>query len=307
MTAPRIVLLTGGHGMIGRNLRARYQAEGVEVRNLTRQPGVAGDFSWNPVRGELSVEAFQDVDAVVHLAGEGIAEERWTERRKREILQSRVEGTRLLAEHLAGLEKKPRVFLSASGAGYYPIHTGQTYDETGPPGKTFLAEVCRQWEGAAGPAVAAGVRTVFLRIGVVLHPSGGALARMLPVFQKGLGGPVGTGQQHLSWISLDDVIASILFCVENEQMKGPVNATAPESISNLEFSQKLGRALGKPAKLPAPTLAIKMMFGQMGEETVLADLRVRPGKLAAAGFQWKFRDPDSCLAALSTPANQKMA
>ncbi len=303
MSAPRVVLLTGGHGMIGRSLRARCQAEGIEVRNLTRQPRIAGDFFWNPARGRLSLEALLGVDAVVHLAGEGIAEARWTEQRKQEILKSRVEGTRLLATHLARLEKKPQFFLSASGAGYYPIDTGETYDEAGPPGQTFLAEVCQQWEGAAAPAIAAGLRTVFLRIGVVLHLSGGALARMLPIFEKGLGGPVGSGRQHLSWIALHDLISSIFFCWKDERMSGPVNATAPEIVSNLDFSRKLGRVLGKPAILPVPRLAIKMMFGQMGEETVLADLRVRPGKLAAAGFQWKFCDLDSCLADLFSQKN----
>ncbi|KAF0092967.1 MAG: hypothetical protein E1N59_3275 [Puniceicoccaceae bacterium 5H] len=282
----KTLLITGMTGLVGSYVKAVAEALGWQVRGLSRKPeGRPGLYLWKPNRGELDPRALVDVDAVVHLAGAGIANGSWTPERKRLILDSRVQGTRLLSEALAALERKPSVLVCASGASAYP-YGPETWDESGPWGDSFLSDVVKQWEAAAGPAREAGIRTVHGRFGVVLSPQDGALAKMLPFFKAGLGGPVGKGTQHLSWITPDDLAQAILHAIRDERLEGPVNMVAPQTVSNATFSKALGKALGRPAVLPIPSLAIKLRYGQMGEETILADNRVKPAKLRDAGFAW---------------------
>ena len=281
------ILVTGHHGMIGRSLTALLRSLGYTVRGLTRHPREEGDYRWDPARGELDPAALEGLDAVVHLAGENIAGGRWTAARRTRILESRRQGTSLLAASIAALETPPRVLVSASGISAYPAD-GELHDESGPGGEGFLAEVSRVWESAADPARAAGVRVVHPRFGIVLSPAGGALAKMLPAFQAGLGGPLGGGEQAVSWVGLDDVVDVLLTLVENPAFAGPVNVVAPERVTQREFAQVLGRVLRRPAVLPAPAAAIRLALGrQMADETLLADLAVDSAVLREQGYTWR--------------------
>lgn len=282
------MLITGMTGLVGSHLKATAEAAGWDVRGLSRDPkGRAGLFAWNPAKGELDVRALAGVDAVVHLAGAGIADGSWSPARKRVILDSRVQGTRVLAEALAAQARKPAVLVCASGSSAYP-YGATVWDESGPWGRSFLSEVVKQWEAAADPARAAGIRTVHGRFGVVLSPQDGALAKLLPIFKAGLGGPVGQGGQHMSWITPDDLVAAILHVIRDERIDGPVNMVAPQPVSNATFAHALASVLHRPAALPVPEFAIRLRFGQMGEETILADNRVRPVVLRDAGFTWQY-------------------
>jgi uncharacterized protein (TIGR01777 family) len=232
----------------------------------------------------------------MHLAGEPIAQ-RWTAAAKQRILESRVQGTALLARAIAAREAKP-AFIVASGINFYGSQAAGTVDETSPSGDGFLAEVCRQWEAAAAPAAEAGARTVFMRTGIVLSARGGALAKMLPPFKLGLGGPVGSGDQRMSWISLPDLAMAFCHALENEAVEGAVNAVAPEPVDNRTFAKALARRLKRPAFFPLPSGVVKAAFGEMGEETVLADLAVRPAKLERSGYTWTHPTLDAALAAV---------
>ncbi|MEB3221750.1 MAG: TIGR01777 family oxidoreductase [Candidatus Sericytochromatia bacterium] len=281
---PRRVLVSGSSGLIGRALVAFLQGGGHDVVRLVRRAPGAGEVQWDPARGVLDPASLEGFDAVVHLAGEGIAEGRWTPARKDAILRSRTEGTRLLAETLARVARKPEVLVSASAIGFYGDRGDQALDESAAPGTGFLADVTRAWEAAAQPASDAGIRLVCLRTGIVLSPQGGALAQMLPPFQLGLGGPVGSGRQVMSWIALDDLVGAIHHAIFTPSLRGPVNGTAPAPVTSAEFGRTLGKVLGRPAVMPLPGVAVQALFGEMGAALLLGGARVMPNALLASGF-----------------------
>jgi len=287
---PRLrIAITGASGVVGTPLCAFLSTGGHEVLRLVRRAAGPGEIAWDPARGKLDPSALEGVDAVIHLAGENVGV-RWTAERKRRIVESRVAGTELIAKTIARLANPPRVLISASAIGIYGIEDPDTADETSLLGDDFLADVCKRWEAAAEPASAAGIRTVNLRIGVVLTPTGGALAELLPVFRMGVGGPIGNGRQVMSWLSLDDAIASIHHAMFDAKMSGPVNAVGPNPITNAELAATLGRVLHRPAICRVPAFAIRAMFGEMAELVVLGGVRVAPRRLLAAGF--RFDDPE---------------
>jgi len=237
----------------------------------------------------MDAGALDGVDAVLHLAGESIAEGRWTSEKKARVLQSRQQGTALLAERVAASNPRPKVMVSASGISFYGDRGDDWCREGEPAGDLFLSKVCVEWEGAANPARAAGVRVVHPRIGVVLSPNGGALAKMLPPFRMGLGGPLGSGRQWMSWIALEDVVSLLVFCLEHEAAEGPVNAVAPSPVRNSEFVQTLGRVLSRPTVIPVPGFGLKALFGQMADELLLASTRGSSELICRWGFA--FRHP----------------
>jgi uncharacterized protein (TIGR01777 family) len=292
---PLHVAVTGASGLVGRNLCAFLSTAGHRVTRIGRRPG-PGDVGWDPMRGELDPASLEGVDAVVHLAGESIMGLRWTAAKKRAIHESRVRGTRLLADTFAKMATPPATLISASAVGFYGDRGEEPVDEASAPGQGFLADVCRDWEDAALPAEASGTRVVRLRVGVVLSASGGALATQLPLFRLGLGGPVGHGRQGLSWIGLDDLVYAIHFLLNRPELSGPVNATAPGAVSNGAFARELGRVLRRPAVLPAPAFALRLMLGEMADEMLLGGSFVRPGVLESAGFRFVHPDLGSSLA-----------
>jgi uncharacterized protein len=293
------VLLSGASGMVGGALRQALIAQGVPVRQLVRGPTrAAGQIAWNPatVPAVRDAAKLEGCAAAIHLSGASVAGRRWTESYRREMTASRVDTTHALSETLAGLKRKPQVLVVASAVGIYGDRGDELLDESSQPGAGFLAELCRSWEAAAVPAVEAGIRVVHARLGVVLG-RGGALAKMLPAFRLGLGGPLGNGRQWMSWVSLEDAIAALLFALATPALTGAMNVTSPEPLTNAAFTRALGKALHRPALLPAPALALRLAFGQMADETLLASQRVVPSRLIAAGFQFKHAAIDEALRA----------
>lgn len=290
------VLVSGASGLVGSALVPRLVAGGHRVIELRRSSAGAAvaQATWDVAAGRIDLSQASPLDAVVHLAGESIAQ-RWTPAAQARIRDSRVRGTRLLCEALAALPQPPRVFVSASATGFYGDRGDETLDEQSAPGTGFLADVCRDWEAAAEPAQERGLRVVHLRFGVVLAPKGGALAKMLPAFRLGLGGPVGTGRQWWSWIALDDLVGAISQALTDDKLRGPVNAVSPHSVTNREFARTLGRVLGRPSFMPLPVFAVKKLLGEMGREALLASARVRPAKLLESGFQFQFPELRAAL------------
>jgi uncharacterized protein (TIGR01777 family) len=286
--------ITGASGLVGRSLVPFLTKDGHEVLRLVRSRDRLrpGDVYWNPAAGEIDADSLDGLDAVVHLAGETVSE-RWTAAHKRAIMESRVQGTGLLARALAGLPRPPRVLVSASAVGYYGDGGDQELDESSPQGRDFLAGVARAWEEAAAPAAARGtgkeIRVVHPRLGVVLTPVGGALQRLLPPFRMGAGGKLASGRQWMSWIALDDVVRALHFLIVTESLAGPVNLTAPNPVTNADFARTLGHVLHRPALATVPALALRLMFGEMADTMLLAGQRVLPRRLLAAGFT--FRHP----------------
>jgi len=284
------IAISGASGLIGSALAGLMANEGHEIRRLVRRPAVdETEVSWAPESGEVEAERLEGLDAVVHLAGESIASGRWSASRKERIRASRVGATRLLCDALARLKAPPGVIVSASAIGYYGNRGDELLDETSPPGQGFLPEVVQAWEAAVSGAEEAGIRVVTLRIGVVLSRSGGALPRMLLPFNLGLGGRLGSGRQFMSWIALNDLISAIRFAIDTPTLSGPVNATAPEAVTNEVFTRTLGRVLRRPTLLPVPAFALRLAVGQMADEALLSSVRVRPRKLEESGFS--FRHP----------------
>jgi len=291
------VAVTGSRGLVGSALAPALAAAGHRVLRLVRgaaaapaAPAVGARVArWDPESGALDSSALAGVDAVVHLAGESVAGGRWTEAKKRRIRSSRVDGTRGLAASLARLERPPRVLVSASAVGYYGDRGAELLREGSAPGTGFLAEVCQEWETATEPAARARIRVVRLRIGMVVSRRGGALAAMLTPFRLGAGGPVGGGTQWVSWIAIDDLVGAILHALDTASLAGAVNAVAPEPVQNRELARTLGRVLGRPALLPLPAFAARLLLGQMADELLLASARVEPARLQATGFA--FRHP----------------
>lgn len=279
------VLVTGASGLVGRAWCARAAAGGAEVRRMVRRPpSAAGEFRWDPAGGEFDDRALDGCTAVVHLAGESVAGGRWTAGRKRRVRDSRVLGTGLLAARIAAAPAPPRVLVCASAVGYYGDRGEEELDEAAGRGAGFLAETCAEWEEAAAPAAGAGVRLVHLRYGVVLARDGGALKKMLPAFRLGLGGRLGSGRQWMPWLTLEDAVGMIDHAIACDGLAGPVNAVAG-SVRNVEFTRALGRAMRRPVVLPVPAPLLRLAFGQMAEELLLAGQRVRPRRLAETGFR----------------------
>ncbi len=294
------VAVTGASGLIGRAVVQRLRREGHTVARLVRDPAkaAAGDVVWNPQAGTIDTAALEGVDAAVHLAGENVGT-RWTDEKKRRIRDSRVQGTRLLAQTLARLAKRPGVLVQASAVGIYGDRGDEPVTEASAPGTGFLADVGKDWEGASGPAEAAGIRVVKLRLGVVLSRDGGALERLLPPFRLGVGGRIGSGRQWMPWISLDDVVEVVMRALRDERLRGPVNAVAG-SVRNEDFTDALGRALRRPTIIPVPAFGIRALFGQMADEALLAGQRVEPARLREVGHAFHHPTLDAALhAALS--------
>ncbi len=294
------VLITGAGGLIGAALTSRLESDGVPVAHLTRQRVLASDPSriyWHPPSGTLDPAALEGFRTVVHLAGDNIASGKWTPDKKKRIYSSRVTGTTLLCRILANLEQKPKTLICASAIGYYGDGGDEQLTEDSGPGQGFLAEVCTAWEQAAASAVEAGIRVVHLRFGMVLSGRGGALPRMLPVFRLGLGGPLGMGRNWMSWIALEDAVGVMLYAMDARRMKGAVNVVAPNPVQNRDFARALGAALHRPAILPAPAFAIKLLLGEMGRELLLSSSRVTPQRLEQKGFTWRYPDIDEALKA----------
>lgn len=290
------VLVTGSSGLIGSALTAFLTARGHGVTRLVRSASAGKDsIRWDPETGSLDAAQLEGIDAAVHLAGESIAAKRWSDAQKARILQSRVQTTKLLCDRIAQLGRAPEALVCASAIGYYGDRGEEILDETSASGRGFLSEVCRQWEAAAEPAVQRGIRVVWLRLGVVLSPLGGALAKMLPVFRMGLGGKIGSGRQYMSWISLDDVVGAFNHALTNDQLAGPVNAVAPTPVTNSEFTRLLGRVLHRPALFPLPAPAARLAMGEMADELLLASARVKPARLLATGYTFEHSDLESAL------------
>jgi uncharacterized protein len=286
----KCVLIAGASGLIGVALVPFLQTQGHKVRRLVRRaPTGEDEIQWNPARGELDAAAISDVDAIVNLSGENIAGGRWTAARRETILRSRVDATRTLVDAVRNAGRKPEVFVSASAVGYYGETGPEPVDEASPIGHGFLPEICLAWETHAEGAARVGVRTVVLRLGVVLAPAGGALAKLRPLFLLGLGGRIGTGQQRMSWIGIDDAVGAIHHAIVEPRCRGPINLVAPQSVTNAEFSALLARILRRPAVLPVPAFALRLFFGQMAAETVLLNTDVRPTALLDTGYT--FRHP----------------
>jgi uncharacterized protein (TIGR01777 family) len=330
--APK-VLVSGASGMLGTALQRALEGRPLRVLQLvrpkpTRRPrwfelsqplgagpravdggtanlgrgvvvAIPGQFLWNPAASPPIVHpgVLEGFVAAIHLSGANLAAHRWTPAYKRELTLSRVASTRALAITLAGLRQPPKTLLIASAVGFYGDRGDELLDEASGPGAGFMADLCREWEAAARPASEAGIRVVNLRFGVVLGMEGGALARMIPIFRLGLGGRLGSGRQWMSWISLKDAVAAILFALETPMIAGSVNLTAPQPVTNAEFTHALARALHRPAMLPAPAFALRLLLGEMAQEALLASARVLPSRLTGGGFQFAHNTVDAAMAA----------
>jgi hypothetical protein len=285
------VAVSGASGFIGSALVAALRRNGANLLRLVRREARAPDeIAWDPATGRIDASRLEGVTEVVHLAGENIAGGRWTEARKRRILESRVRGTTQLAEALAGLQRPPTVWVSASAIGFYGDRGDAVLTETEPPGTGFLTEVVGAWERAADPARRAGIRVVHPRFGVMLHPSGGMLKPVLLPFRLGLGARLGAGRQWMSWVSLRDGIGIIRFLLEQREAHGPLNATSPAPVTNAEFTSALARALHRPAWMVIPRFLLELVLGDLARETLLESTRAVPSRLTALGY--RFQDPE---------------
>lgn len=283
-------LVSGASGLVGTELVTALKAAGHEVHRLVRDKSRAapGDSLWNPLTGEIDPLVIEACDAVINLAGESIVG-RWTAQKKERIRESRIEGTRTIAEALAKQPRRPRILINASAIGFYGNRGDELLDETSPSGSgDFLSEVCRAWEGATAAATEAGVRVVLLRFGVILSGKGGALAKMLLPFRLGMGGKIGSGTQYMGWVTLDDAVGAILHALKTDALRGPVNVVAPEAVTNLAYTKTLGRVLSRPTLFPMPAFAARAAFGEMADELLLASQRVRPTKLLATLYAFKY-------------------
>lgn len=297
-----IIAVTGSSGLIGSALVERLRTAGDTVVRVRRKAASAepGDIVWDPVAGSIDAKSLEGIDAVVHLAGEGIAERRWSEQQKRRILESRTRGTSLLAQALASLNHKPRVLISGSAIGFYGDRGDEILTEQSGPGNGFLAEVVEAWEQSARDAVDAGIRVAFIRTGIVLSPRGGALGKMLPLFRFGLGGRLGSGNQWWSWITLEDEVEAIRFLLEHD-VAGPVNLTAPAPVTNRELTKALGKALHRPAFLPIPSIGPKLLLGsELAESLLFQSQRVMPAVLQQEGYEFRHPELAAGLAAMLT-------
>jgi uncharacterized protein len=283
------IVISGSHGLVGRALTELLTKNGHEVLRLVRHTRTIGapQIEWHPEKGIIDRDQLEGLDVVVHLAGENIAEGRWTADKKRAIRDSRITGTALLSETLATLKHPPDVFVSASAIGYYGNRGDELLSEASTPGNDFLAGVCQEWENATRPAAEKGIRTVLARFGIILAENGGALAKMLTPFRMGAGGRIGDGKQWMSWIALADVIGAIEFLVHDRSVNGPVNFVAPNPVTNAEFTKTLGSVLSRPTLFPVPAFGARLAFGEMADALLLSSQRVEPAVLTSRGFAFQ--------------------
>ena len=289
-------LVSGSTGLIGRALVRRLESSGHEVVRLVRpesRGGVTG-VTWDPARGLLDRSELEGFDAVVHLAGENIANRRWSEEQKRRVRDSRVVGTTLLSNALASLDNPPAVFVCASAGGYYGDRGDEILNDSSAAGTDFIAGATKEWEDACEPAAESGIRVVNMRISVVLTATGGMLKRILPIFKLGLGGKLGSGSQYFSWITLDDVIEATVWIMETDSVSGGVNVTSPNPVTNAGFTKALGRAVGRPAVFTVPRFALRIMQGDLSD-VVLSSLRMQPDGLVSSGFEFRHSHLDEAL------------
>lgn len=297
------VVVTGSSGLIGTALRPALEQAGHRMIPMVRSEARGDAVHWDPERGDVDAGALEGVGGVVHLAGETIGNKRWNEAQKARIKESRTRGTGLLAETLAKLARPPKVLISASGVGFYGDRGDEVVTENSRPGGGFLAELCVAWEAAAAPAREAGIRVSHPRTGIVLSGRGGALPRMLLPFRLGVGGKLGSGSQWMSWISIEDVVGAILHLLADDAPAGPVNFTAPNPVSNADFTKALGRALGRPTVIPVPKFGLKLLLGgQMAEELLLFSQRALPTRLLDTGYTFKHPELDDALRVAVTKA-----
>ncbi|MBW2219047.1 MAG: TIGR01777 family oxidoreductase, partial [Deltaproteobacteria bacterium] len=292
---PMTILISGASGLIGSAIIPFLTTGGHRVIRLVRKPpdNSGDEIFWDPVSGTLSLDNVGKIDAVLHLAGENLDNGRWTKARKKKIIESRVKGTELVSKAIAAIEDPPEVMLCASAIGFYGNRGDKVLSEKDGPGDDFISSVCNNWEKATSPALEKGIRTVLLRIGVVLTPEGGALQRLLLPFNLCLGGRVGSGRQYMSWIDMEDVIGAIYHSLTNMDIAGPVNVVSPNTVTNLQFTKSLGRILSRPTPFPLPPFVIKLGFGQMGKEILLSSTRVKPEVLIEAGYCFRNHDLDT--------------
>jgi uncharacterized protein len=293
------ILIGGSHGLVGTALIKSLAADGHEIFRLVRHaPASKTEVEWSPDRYSIALARIEGFDAVINLAGESIAEGRWTDDKKRRIRESRVKGTKLLGDALANLTVPPKTFICASAIGYYGNRGDELLNETSSAGDDFLAKVCADWEEATALATEKGIRVVNARFGIILDTEGGALKKMLPPFRLGLGGRLGNGKQWMSWIALDDVVGALKLALTDDSLRGPVNFVAPNPVTNAEFTRTLGSALSRPTIFPVPAFAIKLLFGEMGEALLLGSLRVAPERLVAVGYEFTYPQLEPALAHL---------
>lgn len=295
------VAVSGSSGLVGSAVVSWLTENGHSVSKLVRAssndnlPDGKATIAWNPQSGEIQSNKLDGLDAVVHLAGRSIASGKWTPEVKRDIRESRLNGTSLLCGALSKLPARPKVLVSASAVGYYGDRGDELLREDSLVGRGFLAELCRDWEAATEPASKSGIRVVNLRIGVVLSTTGGALGKMLLPFQLGLGGQIGSGKQYMSWVALSDLVGIVDFALKNDDLFGPLNAVAPNPATNLQFTKTLGAVLGRPTIFPVPDFGLKMLFGEMGDELLLSGQRVDPAKLKSSGYRFQLPELEPAL------------
>lgn len=292
------ILISGASGLIGTALKNALLSKGHTVYPLLRKNLPGEPFYWLPAENIIHLDESIHIDTVINLAGENIADGRWNDTRKNNILNSRVNGTRLLSSAIASLKNKPSLFISGSAIGFYGDTADRSVDESSQSGSDFLAEVATKWEQATQPAEDAGIRTVHIRTGVVLSPLGGVLQKIVPPFKMGLGGVIGNGQQYMSWVSLNDVISMIQFIIENNMISGPVNLVSKNPVINESFTKTLGKVLNRPTLIPLPAIAARVMFGEMADALLLSGTRVMPNKLKIAGYKYIDEDLESALRSL---------
>lgn len=292
------IAVTGASGLVGSQLVAFLSTGGHEIVSLVRAEPDRGQVLWNPKAGQVDTQGLAGVNAVVHLAGENIAVGRWSPAKKRRIRESRVAGSRLIAEKLAAMDPKPDVLVCASAIGYYGDRGATKLDESSDPGTGYLADVCRDWEDACQPAREAGIRVVNARIGVVITPRGGALAKMLPPFKMGVGGKVAGGDQFWSWVSIEDVVGALHHAIMNESISGPLNVVSPEPLTNSAFTKVLGKVLRRPTIFPMPAFVAKMALGEMANDLLLSSTRVLPTRLLETGYEFRHPTLETALHAL---------
>lgn len=291
------ILISGASGLIGTNLIPTLKAKGHEVFKLVRKaPESSDEIQWDAEKGFSETERakLENFDAVVHLAGDNVASENWSEEKKKKIHDSRVVGTRVLVDALVKTQNPPKHFICASATGFYGDGKDEILTEDSPKGEGFLPDLCEEWEAEAQKAESF-ARVVRMRIGIVLAKEGGALEKMLTPFKFGVGGTVGSGRQWMGWIALDDIISIIHFFLENENLKGAFNLTAPNPVTNEQFTKTLGKALNRPTILPIPGFAIKLLFGEMGQRLLLEGARVLPARLEKAGYKFQFADLEAAM------------
>ncbi len=295
------ILLTGASGLVGKLLIPVLKKDDHQIVRLVRSKDQANENTvyWSPLSGEIEVDRLRHIDAVIHLAGEPIMG-RWTDKKKERIRQSRADATHFLCKQLVQLTPVPRTLIAASAIGYYGNRPDAWVDEDAPSGTGFLPEVCRAWEEATESARKGGIRVVNLRIGIVLSPDGGALAKMLTPFRLGMGGKIGDGKQYMSWLMLEELIGMIQFALRTESLSGPVNAVAPNPVTNLEMTRILGSLVHRPTIFAVPSLAVRILFGEMGIALLLAGARVKPVRLSEAGYEFKHPDLEQALGQVLT-------